>query len=142
MSHVDAIETVAPFVDLYALINNAGVMILGEFHWQTEQQVKHQVAVNLTGTMRVTQVLMSVVLSNKSRIVVISSHCAEEFLPGLSVYGATKAALRAWSISLRVELAKHGVKVISFVPGRCITRIVAPTGTEGAFLETQTPNAL
>ncbi|XP_014474801.1 PREDICTED: estradiol 17-beta-dehydrogenase 2 [Dinoponera quadriceps] len=103
--------------DLYALINNAGVMIFGEFHWQTEHQVKYQVAVNLVGTMRITQALMSVILSNKSRIIIISSHCAEEFLPGLSVYGATKAALRAWSISLRVELAKYGVKVISFIPG-------------------------
>ncbi|EFN77626.1 Hydroxysteroid 17-beta dehydrogenase 6 [Harpegnathos saltator] len=92
-------------------------MIFGEFDWQTQQQVKNQVAVNLVGTMRVTQILMPVILSNKSRIIVISSHCAEEFLPGLSVYGATKAALRAWSISLRVELAKYGVKVISFIPG-------------------------
>ncbi|XP_032664945.1 D-beta-hydroxybutyrate dehydrogenase, mitochondrial isoform X2 [Odontomachus brunneus] len=103
--------------DLYALINNAGVMIFGEFDWQTEQHVKRQIGVNLIGTMRVTQILMSVILSNKSRIIVISSHCAEEFLPGLSVYCATKAALRAWSISLRVELAKYDVKVISFIPG-------------------------
>lgn len=81
--------------------------------------MKRQIGVNLIGTMRVTQLLMSVILSNKSRIIVISSHCAEEFLPGLSVYCATKAALRAWSISLRMELAKYDVKVISFIPGGC-----------------------
>ncbi len=38
-------------------------------------------------------------------------------LPGLAVYGASKAALQAWSTSLRVELKKYGVQVVMFIPG-------------------------
>lgn len=94
-------------------------MILGEFEWQTAEQVQQQVAVNLLGTMGITRKLMPLVRANRSRIVMITSHCAYESLPGLSVYGATKAALLAWSTSLRTELAKYGVKIVSFIPGQC-----------------------
>lgn len=51
------------------------------------------------------------------RIVTISSHCGKTTLPGLSIYGATKAALCAWNDGLRIELEKYGVSVINFIPG-------------------------
>lgn len=47
----------------------------------------------------------------------ITSHCSQACLPGLAVYGATKAALTAWSDGLRVEMGKYGVNVITFIPG-------------------------
>lgn len=51
------------------------------------------------------------------RLVNVVSHCAIAGLPGLSVYGATKAALLNWNDTLRIEQSKYGVKVISFIPG-------------------------
>lgn len=52
----------------------------------------------------------------------VTSHCASEVLPGLSVYGATKAGLSGWCDGLRVELAKFGVNVVKFVPGSFVTQ--------------------
>lgn len=43
------------FSGLYALINNAGVCVCGEFDWQTWDQIQAQVDVNLLGTLRVTK---------------------------------------------------------------------------------------
>jgi len=103
---------------LRALVNNAGIMIFGEFEWQTYGQIEHQVSVNVLGTMRLTQALMPIIRHNRSRIIVVSSHCAEEPLPGVSIYGATKAAVHAWASSLRVELGKYGIKVVCFIPGQ------------------------
>ena len=40
---------------LYALINNAGVCVCGEFDWQTWRQIQKQIDVNLVGTLRVTK---------------------------------------------------------------------------------------
>lgn len=51
------------------------------------------------------------------RIITVTSHCALATLPGLAVYGATKAGLMAWCDGLRVEQAKYGVHVITFIPG-------------------------
>lgn len=38
------------------------------------------------------------------------------------MYGASKAALQAFSDGLRVELGKYGIKVTTFVPGSFITQ--------------------
>lgn len=38
-------------------------------------------------------------------------------LPGLATYAATKAGLRFWNDSLRVEMKKYGVDVVNFIPG-------------------------
>lgn len=100
-------------------MNNAGVMTFGEFEWQTQSLIENQINVNLLGTMRITQELMPILRENRSRIIVVSSHCADEPLPGISVYGATKAALDAWATSLRVEIGKYGIEVVSFIPGSC-----------------------
>ncbi|KYQ51538.1 Estradiol 17-beta-dehydrogenase 2 [Trachymyrmex zeteki] len=102
---------------LRTLVNNAGVMVFGEFEWQTQKLAEYQVNVNLLGTMKITRELMPILRENRSRIIVISSHCANESLPGTSIYGATKAALLAWTTSLRVEVGKYGVEVVSFIPG-------------------------
>lgn len=55
------------------------------------------------------------------RVITVSSHCARTTLPGLALYSSTKAALRAWSDGLRLELAKYGVAVVQFVPGNQIS---------------------
>ncbi|XP_066146916.1 D-beta-hydroxybutyrate dehydrogenase, mitochondrial [Euwallacea fornicatus] len=106
---------------LHALINNAGVMVFGEFEWQTEKLIKHQLEVNLLGTFKLTNAFCYLLRQHKGRIITVSSHCALANLPGISVYGATKAALSSWTDGLRVEMAKYGVQVISFIPGSFTT---------------------
>lgn len=51
------------------------------------------------------------------RVINVISHCAYLPLPGVSLYGASKAAMRAFTIGSRVELKVHGVRMISFSPG-------------------------
>ncbi|CAH0550685.1 unnamed protein product [Brassicogethes aeneus] len=106
-----------PKYSLYALINNAGVMVFGEFEWLTEKLIENQINVNLCGTMRLTKAFCPMLRKYQGRVITITSHCAQATLPGLSVYGATKAALAGWSDGLRVEQAKYGVKVVTFIPG-------------------------
>ena len=46
------------FAGLFALINNAGVCVCGEFDWQTWTQIEDQVNVNILGTLRVTKLFL------------------------------------------------------------------------------------
>jgi len=50
-------------------------------------------------------------------VINIISNCAHLPLPGVSIYGSTKAALNAWTHGSRVELETHGVRMITFLPG-------------------------
>lgn len=102
---------------LRCLVNNAAVMIFGEFEWQTGEQLREQVEVNLLGAMRITQSLMPLIRAHFSRIIVISSHCNIQPIPGVAIYSGTKAALTAWATAIRLELKKYGVKVVCFIPG-------------------------
>lgn len=103
--------------ELWCVINNAGVMIFGEFEWLTNNLIQQQINVNLLGTMQVTKAISPLLRKHKSRLINVVSHCALATLPGLAVYGATKAGIYAFSDGIRVELAKYGVRVVSFVPG-------------------------
>lgn len=108
------------FSELTALVNNAGVMCFGETEWQTSDLIDKQIAVNLIGTIKVTKAFLPLVRQHKSRIINVTSHCGLRSLPGLPIYCATKAGLKAFTDTLRLDMNKYGVEVINFVPGSFI----------------------
>ena len=104
-------------VDLYGLVNNAGVYVGGEFDWLTIDQCEKQVAVNYLGTIRVTKHFLHHLIKSKGRIINVGSVNSLFSYPHQAVYAGTKFALKGFSESLKIEMAKFGVKVILFMPG-------------------------
>ena len=96
-----------------ALINNSGVMTYGEFDWLTWGHIQSQIDVNLTGTLRLTRLMVPYIIEGKGRIINISSVNDATVFPGLSVYSATKSALSTFSQGLGYELRKFGVSVVT-----------------------------
>ncbi|KAF7987165.1 hypothetical protein HCN44_011471 [Aphidius gifuensis] len=88
---------------LRGFVNNAGMMIFGEFEWQTDEQIYNQLQVNLLGTARLTKSMIPILRQHKSRLIIVTSHCAIEALPGVAMYSATKAALSACNILFRQQ---------------------------------------
>ncbi|XP_059047129.1 D-beta-hydroxybutyrate dehydrogenase, mitochondrial [Achroia grisella] len=112
-----------PHNKLHAIVNNAGVMTIGNYEWQTPEIIENTINVNLMGAMRVVTAflpdLRKIALKSetKPRIINVASHCGLHPLPGFGVYSASKAGLLAWTRSLRLEHRSHGLKAVAFVPG-------------------------
>jgi len=62
---------------LWAVINNAGVCIYGEFDWMTQDQIEKQVNVNLLGTISLTRAVLPLIKLAKGKIssLIIMSLC-------------------------------------------------------------------
>lgn len=96
------------------------MMCFGEFEWQTTSLIENQINVNLLGPLHFTKIFLPLIRKHRTRLINVTSHCALEALPGLSVYAASKAGLNFWNEALRVELNKYDVDVVNFIPGSLV----------------------
>jgi 3-oxoacyl-[acyl-carrier protein] reductase len=100
------------------LVNNAGVArdgVLGTFQ---DSDVDTVVDLNLKGTIYMTRAASRRMLRRGSGTIInISSIVGLSGYRGLSVYGATKAALDGFTRALARELGSRGITVNSIAPG-------------------------
>jgi len=120
--------------NIYGLVNNAGIGLDGILATQHERDIERMVDVNLVSAILLTKYLVRdmLVLQN-GRIVNIASIIAFTGFTGLSVYGATKAALVGFTKSLAREVGKGGVTVNCVCPGYMETGMTA--GMEASKLD-------
>ncbi|HEY1711181.1 MAG TPA: SDR family NAD(P)-dependent oxidoreductase [Rhizomicrobium sp.] len=123
------VETALSGETLAGLVNNAGIAVPGPLLYLKIDDFKHQIEVNLTGQLIVTQAfapLLGVDRSRKGppgRIVMISSVGGKNASPFVGPYNASKFALEGMSESLRRELMLFGIDVIVVAPGAVATPI-------------------
>ena len=122
------------------LINNAGIVRGNRYFWETDNgdDTRPTMQVNALAPMYVTREFLPGMIADAyrpSRIVNIASAAGTLSNPRMAVYAASKAALIAWSDSLRLELlqADHGnVKVTTVTPSYISTGMFA--GAKGPVL--------
>lgn len=107
---------------LDCLINNAGYGLFGPLEELTEAQIRHQLEVNLFGSILVTKSLLPYLRKAKGRIINISSVLGYLPFPLQSLYVTSKYALEGFSESLHYEMAPLGVQVSLIEPGAFRTR--------------------
>lgn len=110
------------------LVNSAGIGIGGSFADQDTKRIALQIDVNLEATMIVTRESLPHLRATRGRIITLASIAGTIPTPGLAVYGATKAALIAWTSSLNREEADYGVRATAISPGFVATRMTEWTG--------------
>jgi 3-oxoacyl-[acyl-carrier protein] reductase len=100
------------------LVNNAGVVRDGVIALFGDDDLDAVVDLNLKGTVYVTRAASRVMLRQHSgSIVNISSIVGVSGYRGLTVYGATKAALDGFTRALARDLGSRGITVNSVAPG-------------------------
>jgi 3-oxoacyl-[acyl-carrier protein] reductase len=100
------------------LVNNAGVARDGVIALFGDDDIDTVIDLNMKGTIYVTRAASRVMLRQHSgSIVNISSIVGLSGYRGLTVYGATKAALDGFTRALARELGSRGITVNSVAPG-------------------------
>jgi short-subunit dehydrogenase len=105
---VSAAERTFGAVDV--LVNNAGGDLQREFHRYSAAEVESQIALNLTGPIELTRLLLPGMLQRKrGHIVNVSSMGGRIGFPYTEVYSAAKDGLIAFTRVLRADYRKVGV---------------------------------
>jgi len=102
-----------------ALINNAGIIELGNILELSTESWRKQFDVNINGMFNCSKVYAEACIKNKvkGKIINICSTAGLGARPGYSAYAASKAAAINFSLSLSKELKEYGIKVYCVCPG-------------------------
>jgi NAD(P)-dependent dehydrogenase (short-subunit alcohol dehydrogenase family) len=103
---------------LDAVVNNAGVIVVGPLEAVRPDQLRRQLDVNVIGQLAVTQAVLPRLRRSQGRVVFISSLNGRTSMPLVGAYCASKFALEAAADALRMELAPWHIPVIVVQPGQ------------------------
>lgn len=108
---------------LYALVDNAGVGVIGPLETIPIEDFRKQIEVNLIGQVAVTQAMLPLIRRATGRVVLVSSGGGRMALPFGGAYHAAKFGLEGVADSLRQELRPWRIEVIVIEPGSIDTPI-------------------
>ena len=112
-----SIFTAASGGRLDVLLNNAGVANFGYLEEQSDEEVERQLDVNIKGVVYGARAALPYLKKTPGSQLVNMSSCASIYgAPKLSVYAATKFAVRGLSEALDIEFARFGVGVKCIMP--------------------------
>jgi short-subunit dehydrogenase len=107
-------------------IANAGIARYAPFADQDPEDAERMVRTNVLGTINTVRAAMRQMLDRgRGHLVVVSSGAGLRAFPWGAIYGATKAADKAFAEALRHELSGTGVSVTTVFPGEVESSIHA-----------------
>ena len=113
------------------LVNNAGVMLLGQIDTQDPEEFSTMVNVNITALLNGMQlVLAGMKKRNTGTIINISSIAGRKTFPSHAAYCGTKFAVHAISENTREEVAPYNVRIITIAPGAAETELLSHTSSD------------
>lgn len=108
------------------LLNNAGFGISGAVEFTRAEEAEKLIRVNLLGADNVTRAVLGTMRAQRGgRILFTSSIAGILPIPFQAWYSVTKAAINAYALALRNEVAPFGVSVCAVMPGDIHTGFTA-----------------
>ncbi|NOR61200.1 MAG: SDR family NAD(P)-dependent oxidoreductase [Rhodobacteraceae bacterium] len=122
------------------LINNAGIWLEGDFETYSAPQIQAVIDTNTTGTILMTHALLPDMLARGQGTVINTISTGALYSRKLiSVYAASKWAIRGFTGCLEVECAPKGVRVMGFYPGKIASNMYETAGIERDLDMAMTP---
>ncbi len=113
------------------LINNAGIMLLGNLENQDSKEWQDMLNVNVMGVMNGMQIVMNDMKERQcGTIINISSIAGVKPFGNHAAYCATKYGVVGLSEVARGELSAHNVRVMRICPGAVATELLSHTTSE------------
>jgi NAD(P)-dependent dehydrogenase (short-subunit alcohol dehydrogenase family) len=121
---------------MHVLFNNAGIGTGGAIQDMTDEEIDRMIAINLTGVISGTRACFELLKATAGSCVLYTASAAGIYgAAGLSVYSATKFAVRGLAEAHDIEFQKYGIKSRSLMPGFIDTKIISaiPRGANHTF---------
>lgn len=121
-------EAEAQYGPVDCLINNAGVMLLGQIDSQDPTEWQRMLDVNVMALLNGMQTVLSPMKQRQhGTIINVSSVAGKKSFPNHAAYCGTKFAVSAISETVREEVAEHNVRVMNLCPGAVETELLGHT---------------
>ncbi len=115
----------------YGLINNAAIGTGGLLATMHNSQIEELLRVNVAAPMILTKyAVRNMMAAGSGRVINISSIVGSAGYRGLSVYGATKAAMIGFTKSLARDVGRLGITVNAIAPGFMTTDMTSSLNEE------------
>ena len=113
---------------------NAGRVVMGALGEISEAQYAEQFDLNVKGVLFTVQ--MALPLMSKGGAIVLNASIATlKAYPGSSLYGASKAAVRAFARGWALDLKDRGIRVNAISPGPTETAVLEASGMNAEQVE-------
>ncbi|OAO01601.1 short-chain dehydrogenase [Sphingomonadales bacterium EhC05] len=111
---------------MHVLFNNAGIGEGGPIQEMTDEEIDLMIAINLTGVISGTRACFEMLKNTPDSCILYTASAAGIYgVADLSVYSATKFAVRGLAESHDLEFNKYGIKSRSLMPGFIDTNIIS-----------------
>lgn len=123
------VDSIGRRIDI--LVNNAGVGGHGDFAKDSVAKNAAQIQLNCVTLVELTGLFLPAMTAARHGVIInVASTAAFQPLPGMAVYGATKAFVLSFTEALWQETKSSGVRVFALCPGATETEFFARTGEE------------
>ncbi|MEO6144114.1 MAG: SDR family oxidoreductase [Dermatophilaceae bacterium] len=106
----------AAFGRLDVLVNAAGIVAFGNLADTPDVVIEELFLTNVIGPLWLVRRCLPLLQASQGTVVQISAVVAEQPMPGMAAYSATKAALSAADAALARELRRVGIRVLDVRP--------------------------